>query len=128
MVGGSTKGYTLGGGEGFVLDHCVKKAIAEVADNAVAKEKPAAKRKKADQYLLTNFNVFCTEEPCVLCAMSLLHSRCGALFFLHQNPLFGGAGGLHHIHAEEGLNHHFPAYHYRNEALSDRLRKVENGN
>ena len=122
-VGGADTGYTLRGavkgetGPRFALDHCVTQAIAAVASAQFEEGVPVSKRRKADQYLLTGYNVFCTEEPCVMCVMSLLHSRCGALYYLKKNTKFGGAGGLHCVHSEEKLNHHFPAYCYSNTEL-----------
>eukprot|EP01061_Rhynchopus_euleeides_P027252 TRINITY_DN44364_c0_g1_i1.p1 TRINITY_DN44364_c0_g1~~TRINITY_DN44364_c0_g1_i1.p1 ORF type:complete len:305 (+),score=67.70 TRINITY_DN44364_c0_g1_i1:69-983(+) len=122
-VGGADTGYTLRGavkGETaprFALDHCVTQAIAAVASAQFEEGVPVSKRRKADQYLLTGYKVFCTEEPCVMCVMSLLHSRCGALYYLKKNTKFGGAGGLHCVHSEEKLNHHFPAYCYSNTEL-----------
>eukprot|EP01063_Lacrimia_lanifica_P021240 TRINITY_DN28518_c0_g1_i1.p2 TRINITY_DN28518_c0_g1~~TRINITY_DN28518_c0_g1_i1.p2 ORF type:complete len:340 (+),score=120.67 TRINITY_DN28518_c0_g1_i1:65-1021(+) len=106
------------------LAHCITGLIERFSAANAASFHPNEfrKRTKDEQYLLTNLCVYTVHEPCVMCAMALLHSRCGRLFYLHGNPRFGGAGGLHHVHAEPNLNHHFPAYHYPHPALTDRLR------
>ena len=124
FTGGADDAYALkggcagaGGGAGDPLAHCVLGAIAAVAEASGVRGVAAAERQKADQYLLTSYSVFCVEEPCVMCVMALLHSRCGRLFFLKRNERFGGAGSVHSVHLDERLNHHFPAYHYADEGL-----------
>ncbi|KNZ45202.1 hypothetical protein VP01_839g2 [Puccinia sorghi] len=58
-------------------------------------------------YLLTNQVVFLSHEPCLLCAMALLHSRIKHLFFLFPSPGSGGCGSVYNVHEQDGLNHRF---------------------
>ena len=92
------------------LDHCLTRLIQQVAKYDRESDLNA-KRTSSDQYLFTNYDIFTTEEPCVMCAMALVHSRVGRIFFLRKNTVFGGCGGVHSIHSCQQLNHHFEAYH-----------------
>eukprot|EP01064_Diplonema_japonicum_P030715 TRINITY_DN5294_c0_g4_i1.p1 TRINITY_DN5294_c0_g4~~TRINITY_DN5294_c0_g4_i1.p1 ORF type:complete len:292 (+),score=76.03 TRINITY_DN5294_c0_g4_i1:66-941(+) len=95
------------------LAHPCMNLVSAVAASSPSLSKPAVKRDKTAQYLLTGYDVYTVEEPCVMCCMGLLHSRLGRLFYLKKNNTFGGAGGCHSIHEDPRLNHHYHAYHYK---------------
>nr|CEL69555.1 TPA: cytidine and deoxycytidylate deaminase zinc-binding region domain-containing protein, putative [Neospora caninum Liverpool] len=48
--------------------------------------------------------VYCSHEPCVLCAMALIHSRIKLLVFAHDNKVHGGIT-RGRLHLDRRLNH-----------------------
>ena len=63
-----------------------------------------------DGYLCTGYDVYLSAEPCVMCAMSLLHSRVRRVFYMKGNKSTGGLGGVFTVHCEDSLNHHFEVF------------------
>ncbi|XP_065581667.1 probable inactive tRNA-specific adenosine deaminase-like protein 3 isoform X1 [Artemia franciscana] len=90
----------------------VPKEIGEV----LVVEVPHKRRKKDDSsfdttapYLCTGYDVFMTHEPCVMCAMGLLHSRVKRLFF--ENTSENGALVTKvMLHTLNGINHRFGVF------------------
>ncbi|GAA5904845.1 hypothetical protein JCM6882_003221 [Rhodosporidiobolus microsporus] len=66
-------------------------------------------------YLLTGLTVFMSHEPCLLCAMSLLHSRIRQLYYIKRAPGAGGCGSLYNVHEDGGLNHRFEVWEWAGE-------------
>lgn len=60
-------------------------------------------------YLCTGFSVYTTREPCITCAMALVHSRAKRVFY-GVGQTNGALGSLCKIHAVENLNHHYEVF------------------
>eukprot|EP00662_Eupelagonemidae_sp_cell21_P047900 gene47900-36892_t len=86
--------------------------VSEVAARDAAAAAAGGGRRKrkgrdGDQYLCSGWDLCVTEEPCVMCAMALVHSRIARVAFLEPNTVFGGLGSTLAVHSERRLNHHF---------------------
>ena len=60
-------------------------------------------------YLLNSYDVYVKYEPCVMCAMALVHSRVTRVFF-NKPSSKGALQTLAKLHIMEELNHTFEVY------------------
>ncbi|XP_019728419.1 putative inactive tRNA-specific adenosine deaminase-like protein 3 [Hippocampus comes] len=60
-------------------------------------------------YICTGYDLYVTREPCVMCAMALVHSRIGRVFY-GSTFADGALGTKYKIHTLRNLNHHFEVY------------------
>ncbi|KAF2884061.1 hypothetical protein ILUMI_22108 [Ignelater luminosus] len=60
-------------------------------------------------YLCTGYYVYVTREPCVMCAMGLIHSRAKRVFYGTKSEN-GALGSLCKIHTVKDLNHHYEVF------------------
>lgn len=61
-------------------------------------------------YLCTGFDCYVVREPCVMCAMALVHSRVRRVIFAEPDPKHGALGGSLKLHGQQSLNHHYTVY------------------
>ncbi|XP_072301399.1 probable inactive tRNA-specific adenosine deaminase-like protein 3 [Eucyclogobius newberryi] len=60
-------------------------------------------------YICTGYDLYVTREPCVLCAMALVHSRIGRVFY-GTSWEDGAMGTKFKMHALKDLNHRFDVF------------------
>ena len=56
-------------------------------------------------YRLTGLTMFCTVEPCVMCAGALVHARIARLVYGAADPKAGAAGSIYNVVTDPRLNH-----------------------
>lgn len=71
-----------------------------------------ASARPSSSYLLTGLSIFLSHEPCLLCAMSLLHSRVSAVYYVRRSPGGGGLGSTYNVQEDRGLNHGFEVWEW----------------
>lgn len=64
----------------------------------------------ARPYLCTGFDMYLVWEPCIMCAMALVHQRIRRIFFAFPNPNAGALGSVHRLQGERSLNHHYAVF------------------
>ncbi|KAK4772100.1 hypothetical protein SAY86_013875 [Trapa natans] len=61
-------------------------------------------------YLCTGYDIFLVWEPCVMCAMALVHQRVRRIFYAFPNASTGALGSVQRLQGEKSLNHHYAAF------------------
>ncbi|CAF3619450.1 unnamed protein product [Rotaria sp. Silwood1] len=97
------------------LQHSTMVAIDLLATNSVySRENLIEKfieKKEKKAYLLNGCSIYLTHEPCIMCAMALLHSRISTVYYLNKNPNVGALGSIYKLHTLKRTNHRFTVYH-----------------
>lgn len=60
-------------------------------------------------YVCTGYDLYVTREPCVMCAMALVHARIQRVFYGAPSP-DGALGTRFRVHARPDLNHRFQVF------------------
>ena len=95
------------------LAHAAANAIDAVAALDLHRARPELSPDAVDPpYVLTGLTVFTSHEPCLMCAMSLLHSRISQLYYVKTAPGSGGCGSLYKVHEDGGLNHRYEVWEW----------------
>ena len=56
-------------------------------------------------YRLSTVTMYCTVEPCVMCAGAMIHARIARLVFGAPDPKAGSAGSIYNVLTDPRLNH-----------------------
>ena len=56
-------------------------------------------------YRLTELTLYCTLEPCVMCAGAIVHARIARIVFGAFDPKAGAAGSIYNVLNDTRLNH-----------------------
>lgn len=59
----------------------------------------------AGNYRLTGLTLYCTMEPCVMCAGAIVHARIQRVVYGAADPRAGAAGSIYNVLADTRLNH-----------------------
>lgn len=98
------------------LDHAPMLCIEA---NARRHRQSRKRRDVDDEYLCTGFDLVTSHEPCVMCAMALVHARIRSVAFAHPDPIHGGLGSTVAVHTLRSINHRYRAFRFRNSAVFD---------
>jgi len=79
------------------------------ADGHVQTGPDMSGRVRTGQYLATGLDCYLTREPCTMCAMALVHLRCGRVFYA-KTSTNGALETCWRLQEEKKLNHHYEVY------------------
>ncbi|CAI5519464.1 unnamed protein product [Closterium sp. Naga37s-1] len=81
---------------------------SEAAHSAVPPNAPPCAAVRP--YLCTGFDAFMLHEPCIMCAMALVHQRVRRVFYAIPNLQGGALGSCWKLHGVKSLNHHYEVF------------------
>lgn len=61
-------------------------------------------------YLCTGWDCYVLHEPCLMCAMALVHSRVRRVVYARPDAAAGALEGAQRLLALRSLNHHYEAF------------------
>ncbi len=61
--------------------------------------------RSAGNYRLSGATMYCTVEPCMMCAGAMIHARLSRLVFGTADPKAGSAGSIYNVLTDPRLNH-----------------------
>ncbi|CAF1444710.1 unnamed protein product [Adineta steineri] len=111
------------------LQHSTMVAIDLLAANSIySRENFLEKfleKKEKKAYLLNGCSIYLTHEPCIMCAMALLHSRISNVYYLKENQHVGALGSKYKLHTLKKTNHRFTVYQLEQINLTDNMNTSE---
>ncbi|EPR79949.1 Nucleoside deaminase [Spraguea lophii 42_110] len=84
----------------FITEHSIFKAIRDYSYNT-------------EEYLCTDMDIFLVKEPCISCAMALIHGRIKRVFYLLDSDI--KIFSKHKLQYRKELNHKYTVYKLNNE-------------
>lgn len=96
---------SIPGGQNFLLEHPIMSAIDKFAAEICVLD--------PKQYLLTESVVLTKTEPCVMCAMALVHSRVKTVVYCEQNERHQGGLNEKMNLMKMGVNHTYDVFVFR---------------
>ena len=108
------------GGSGFVISEEEGPVLAPSVGAKRAREKQEKNLGEkltalhGRPYLCTGYDAYCAREPCVMCAMALVHSRVRRVVYGVPNAKAGALGGgpAAPLHGQRTLNHHYDVFSF----------------
>ncbi|KAG2501195.1 hypothetical protein HYH03_001009 [Edaphochlamys debaryana] len=97
-----------GGGGGEELA-CKRPRLGE-GPAAPSQTAPAEAPAGTRPYMCTGYDCFVVREPCIMCAMGLVHSRVQRVIYCRPDAVHGALGGCRRLHACRSLNHNYEVY------------------
>lgn len=94
----SPEGEVIGLGNNQVIRQSDPTAHAEIVAMRAAAE-------RLGNYRLTGCTLYCTLEPCAMCAGAMLHARLGKLVYAARDPKAGADGSVLAVMNHPALNH-----------------------
>jgi tRNA(adenine34) deaminase len=61
--------------------------------------------RRVGNYRLSKATMYCTVEPCMMCAGAMIHARLARLVFGTPDPKAGSAGSIYNVLTDPRLNH-----------------------
>lgn len=107
------------------LNHAVIVAINQVAEihrkaksstTLINDNKDDLLEEYGNDYICTNYECFLSQDPCIMCAMALVHSRIKRVFIYRDTSTIqcgecnDQAFEKHKLHVMENLNHHYEVW------------------
>lgn len=87
-------------------------AAAVLSGGGVKRKKGEEEEAVSDErpYLCTGYDAYVLHEPCLMCAMALVHSRVRRVVFCYADGQAGCLGGRWRLQGVRSLNHHYAVY------------------
>lgn len=106
---------------GNPIGHSIMDLALDAAEREAESRKLQSEQTGNDQeidrvYLCLNMHVYTTHEPCIMCAMALIHSRIARLIYIKPTPASGAisptSGAGYGVHWNKKLNWTYEAWEW----------------